>query len=300
MKFVIYSHAYIYQPTDGGLTVLLTIAKMLNERGHDSKVFLPSKVGFENNTLYTNYHENYTVDADTIVIYIDCTIGNPMKATRVVRWIGYGSHWYPDYDTNEVVYYHAPFCKEHIPTKRLSIHYIHPAVKNMGLPRTNNSCFIVKKGNYDPSIRAIFSDPNIFSKIEGVNIQDIRSIEEVVQIFNTTKYFFCYDPCSFLVIVAVLCGCVVIQHPPNGYIEKEWQYACGLGEIPGIAYGYENLARAELTISDAPAKCMELLKASEIYMDKFVEDMETSNYTNAPCFKFNESPFSFQFIDRRI
>lgn len=298
MKFVVQLHSQQFSKTDGGLTVLLHIAKSLHEHGQDSWVRLPdNSYGYENNQLYTNYFNESQVDEDTTAIYIDCTIGNPLRAKRVVRFIAYGSHWYPGYDYNEIVYYHAPFCKLHVPTKRLCMAYLNPLAKNLNLPRSGGCC-IIKKGIYDPSIRRLIAD----RRIDAIDLSG-KSIEDVIHILNTAKYFYCYDPCCFLVIMALVCGCVVIQHPPTGYNQDEWQHANGydsVGRLNGVAFGFENLPHAEATVADAPEQCMKLVSRADNDITSFIKDMETGSYTHAPCYKFNESPYAFQFIDRRM
>jgi hypothetical protein len=72
----------------------------------------------------------------------------------------------------------------------------------------------------------------------------------------------------------------------------------GLQGINGIAYGYDNLAHAEATIGNAYNDCMKLKKQNEESIDNFIKDMETGNYTFEPCYKFNESPYSLQHLDR--
>jgi hypothetical protein len=298
MKFVIQLHTGNFSEKDGGLTVLLNIAKSLHEHGQESWVRLPdNSCGYENNRLYTNYFNEPHVDDDTTAIYIDCTTGNPLKARRVVRIITYGSHWYPNYDSNEIIYYHAPFCKNNRPNKTLCMVYLNPITKNLNLPRSG-SCYIVKKGVYDPKVREAFSN----KVIPAIDLNG-KSIEDVVHILNTTKYFFCYDPCCFLIIMALMCGCIVIQHPVTGCNQEEWQYSIGcdfLGRFNGLAYGYDNIDWAEATIADAPDQCMKLINNTEEHIKSFIKDMETGNYGYTPCYKFNDSPYALQFMDRRI
>ena len=294
MKFAIATHMS-FRETDGGLNCLIQLAKMLSDRGHDAKLWVPraDRHGYENNDVYPYYLEGETVEDDRIAIYIDCTTGNPLKAKKVVRYITYGSSWYPDYDANEIVYYHAPFCKNNPAKQRLMPVYWPPGLENKGLERTNLACFIVKKGSRYKDVREAFTNPYNLRRLQGINLQG-KSHNELVDIFNTTKYFYCYDPCCFLVIMALMCGCIVIQHPFLGLTEDEWVYTIGLESLDGIAYGYGKLAHAEATISNARSGCLKFKEVSEASLDKFIEDMETGNYTYEPCYKFNDSPYSFQ------
>jgi hypothetical protein len=110
--------------------------------------------------------------------------------------------------------------------------------------------------------------------------------------FNTTKYFHCYDPCCFLFIMALMCGCVVVQHPVEGYSEEEWRYTIGIGDLPGIAYGYDKIQKAEETIGEAYAKCVEFLNNMDKTIDRFVHEIETGTYDTKECYRFTESPYS--------
>lgn len=298
MKFVVVSHD-AYKRTNGGLTCLLTLAKKLYERGHDSKVYLTNKNGYENNTYFTRYHESNKVDEDTIVIYIDIPIGNILNAKHIVRYITYGSHWYPDYTSKEMTYYHAPFCKNNPAKRILAAHYVDPCVKNLHIPRVHTSCHVLKKGWRLPGVRATLSTQNVWTQNHGFGVNHEIPLEQIVELLNQTKYFFCYDPCSFLVIMALICGCVVVQHPVDGCTEQEWRYMVGFGDIPGIAYGYDNIPKAEASIAEAPDACIKFIESANRHIDNFIRDMETkSDELYEPCYKFNESPYAIQHLEK--
>lgn len=72
----------------------------------------------------------------------------------------------------------------------------------------------------------------------------------------------------------------------------------GLETLDGIAYGRENLVDAEATMPNAVSGCLKLKQKSESTVDKFIQDMETGNYTTEPCYRFNDSPCSFQHISK--
>jgi hypothetical protein len=278
---------------------LLTLAKKLYEKGHDSKVYLTTKDGYENNTYFTRYHESTTVDDDTVVIYIDIPVGNILNAKRVVRYITYGSHWYPEYTPKEMTYYHAPFCKNNPAKRILASHYIDPCVKNLHIPRVHRSFYVVKKGCRLPGVRATLSTHNVWTQNHGFGVNHEIPLEQMVELLNQTKYFFCYDPCSFLIIMALMCGCVVVQHPMDGCTEQEWRYTVGFGDIPGIAYGYDNIPKAEASLADAPDACMKFIKSADTHIDNFIRDMETnSDELYEPCYKFNQSPYSLQHLEK--
>jgi len=295
MKFVIATHIGFWE-RDGGLNCLIQLAKMLNERGQDVKLRVPpgQEEGYKRNKIYPHYFEGDAVDEDCIVIYIDCTLGNPLKAKKVVRYLTYGSHWYPNYEPNETIYYHAPFCKNNPAKQRLMPIHWPEGLENKGLERTNQACFMTKKGDRYRDVQELFANSQ---HPYGSDLQ-YKSHDELIHTFNTTKYFYCFDPCSFLVIMALMCGCVVIQHPFLGLTADEWKYMVGLETLDGIAYGHENLAHAEATMPNAVSGCLKFKQKSESTVDKFIQDMETGNYTTEPCYRFNDSPYSLQHISK--
>jgi hypothetical protein len=294
MKFVVVSHD-TYRKTNGGLTVLLTLAKRLFERGHDTKIYLTRKEGYEHNTYFARYHTSNTVDDDTIVIYIDIPEGNILNAKRVVRYITYGSHWYPNYTPNEMTYYHAPFCKNNPAKKRLCILYLDPCVKDLGLPRIYPAIHAIKKGIRIPGVRATLGHANAWTTSHGPHIDHDIPLEQMVHVLNQTEAFYCYDPCSFMIIMALLCGAIVVQHPVDGYTEAEWRYTIGIGDLPGIAYGLENIPRAKATLAEAPEACRKLIAETEMHIDNFLRDMEMG-VKGEPCYKFNDSPYAIQHV----
>ena len=290
MKFVITVHAR-YTETDGGLNCLLNLGKMLYERGHDARIYVPFEhlAGYEKNTIYSRYIRRRDINDEWIAIYIDSTLDNPTHLKRVIRYITYGSHWHSHYDPHEITYYHAPFSKDNNSQKFLTPSHWPTDLENRRVERIHESCFIVKKGQREVSVRNAIANPDTVG-IRGTDLTG-QQHEQLINTFNTTKYFYCYDPCSFLVIMALMCGCIVIQHPLDNYTADEWRRSIGLCGLNGIAYGAENIPAAEATIQYAPEDCMKFKKHNEESVDNFVRDMEE---LYKPCFNFDStSPFSF-------
>jgi hypothetical protein len=274
MKFIVYTYGWSEQ--HGGINVLHELIKRLLKHGAD----------------VSNYIEGSPVPElsdDTIAIYPEIVGKNPLNAKRVVRWILYGSTSYHTYDPNEITYYHAPFCKNNPAINRLNCLYLPPGAKNLGLPRIHNACYVVKKGNNYQCIRDLLSEP-----LSGSLEDKARNHAELIRVFNTTRYFYCYDPCCFLILLALMCGCIVVQYPVDNLTEEEWIYTIGITKLPGLAYGATNLPYAEATIQHAYPECMKLIDACDDHVKKFIEDIKTSTFSTDPCYKFNDSPFSLQ------
>jgi hypothetical protein len=294
MKFVIVVDRI--SETSGGVNVLCELAKRIADKGYESSIFLRHKETAPNNKIYQKYITESEIDDDTYVIYPEMDVGNCLKAKNIIRWVLYGSHMYEQYGSNEIIYYLAPFCKSNVIKQQLSIMHVPEGSMNYNMPRTNEICYIVKKGYYLSKIRNAFQRYHITN---GINLDSIRTHSELTQIFNTTKYFFCYDPCSFLVIFALLCGCIVYIEPIDNYTEEEWLYSVSFnkcGRLKGLAYGTENLEYARSTIHEAAEQCKHLIEKSNATVDTFLDDIVNKNYLIEPCFKFNDSPYSFQHV----
>jgi hypothetical protein len=72
--------------------------------------------------------------------------------------------------------------------------------------------------------------------IEGLNLNQIN------EIFNKCKYFYCYDPNSAYTIFASVCGCIPIIYQIDGinehdYFTSRMYYFDGTVYNKGIVYG---------------------------------------------------------------
>jgi hypothetical protein len=288
MKFVVVVPSS--SETSGGCNVLFYIAKKLSEYGHDSKVYVIDRT--YTSTIYTNYVNELINDDDTFIICSEIIDGLSIDTKKIIRWILFGTYLYPQYHKHEIIYYFAPFCKNNPANKRLSFCYWPAGLENKNLVRTNESCYIAKKGMYNPIIYAMFTNNTV--PLKGLNLEGLNH-EQLIKTFNTTKYFYCYDPCCFLVVMALMCGCIVVQYPIIGYTAKEWKYAVNLPTLNGVSYGHDNLTHAEATIGFAAADCLKFKELNEISFKNFINDLETGNYTYEPCYPYNDSPNPFTF-----
>jgi hypothetical protein len=135
--------------------------------------------------------------------------------------------------------------------KLLSCLYINPCILNPILDIRNGSCYTIRKANcYSKKIELIH--PKASFKIMRNHNQ-----EECIKFFYKYKYFFSYDPYTFLTIIAALCGCISIVNKIEGLNKQQWiettaasEYvkSKGLDNLYGIAYGQEDIEYAEDTI----------------------------------------------------
>ena len=251
--------------TNGGNVVQYELARILKNFGQNVKIF-PSSGTFEENPIFNDFYRNdFPIDENAVVIYCEGTPGNPLNAVNVVRWIlselgqNVSSDVIYTWKKNDLVYYFNSELKfeknpERIGNvyKMLNCVYINPIVKQTNFGERYGMCHTIRKGK-------LIHKNNFYLNHEENSFELIgdRTIEECVGFFNKFKFFKCYDPLSFYVIIAALCGCIPIVHKINGLTKEDWLKTTsaypyikykGLGSLYGIAYGEEDLQYAIETI----------------------------------------------------
>jgi len=265
-NILIYTHMEVFNINDGGTVVQYYLAKILEE-SFDQIVRIYSSSGKTDmsNPLFIKYYNyEFPIDENTIVIYCEGTIGNPLNAQYVVRWmlseLGQNAprEWLDTWGKDELVYYFNSELKfnkypEKIGNtyKLLSLLYIKPDIKQTNYKERDQYCYTIRKGP-DIHKNIIHIHPDNSFEITRQNTQD-----ECIVFFNNYKYFISYDSLTFLIIIAALCGCIPIVYKIEGLSKQEWiqttaasEYikSTGLDNLYGIAYGLEDIKYAEDTI----------------------------------------------------
>ena len=84
------------------------------------------------------------------------------------------------------------------------------------------------------------------------------SMAQHITAFRTHKYFVCYDPWSYYLVIAAMLGCITIVHPISGMTKREWLGKTWLGgwledtgaaDVSGFAYGWDEAEYAERTMN---------------------------------------------------
>ncbi len=244
---------YLHMPFDlsnGGVTVQYYLAHILDSMGNNIRICNI----YDNNKTNSIFNKFITVNEfiknnnnqNSIVIYCEGIIGNPLNAKYVVRWMlsklgqNVPIHYCMTWDPNEIIYFFNTDCdliNNNIPYKQLTILYVNPHFKNLERQR-EESCFAKRK----PIIKNI----DTLHDINSFEITRKHTQENYLEIFNNHKKFICYDPLSFLSIISPLCGCISIIHPITNVSKKEYfkmtafynylnTHNCN--SIYGIAYG---------------------------------------------------------------
>ncbi len=249
---------------DGGTVVQYELARILKEIDINVKIY--SSLHITNQIFNDFYNNDFPIDDNVVVIYCEGTQGNPLNAKYVVRWmlspLGTNvpfSRLYT-WNKNELVYYFNSELKmydEQENQKNPSLYkllrsiYIPKIVKQTIFDKRDGVCHTFRKDHFHTEGFKIFHPSNSFE------ITRNHSIEECISYFNTYEIFICYDPLTFYIVIAAICGCIPIVCKLNGLTKKQWTKTQGVTEylkykeldyLYGIAYGEEDLQYAKDTI----------------------------------------------------
>lgn len=284
IKIVIYT-----PPLDiacGGIMVLHNLAKTINNfRSDNIKVYLYSYDHKRySNDFCNNFINPFLIDDNTIVIYPENIVGNPLNAKHVVGWIlldlGYEAPkdfykyaWSP----TDIVYNWEPSFLTN--SKRLVNIWTNPIIKNQQIKKRDNNCYAFKKMQWIPKTLNNRKIEN-YHNDKDINI-DKTSISEAVDIFNNSELFYCYDPNTFFSVMAPLCGCVTVLHPSNDLTKQEYIRSRILGHPSGFAYdagiAYSNdpseIEKAKETVAESWNQYYTLCHLYQSTVSDFIKDM---------------------------
>ena len=262
-KIVILVYTPIFDINCGGILAMHNLVKIINNSNNPkfiAKLFIINNIKYDN-IFCTDFANIEEINDNYVVIYPEVISGNPLNAKNVIRWILLGlgiempSDHYQKWGKDDLVYFWEGD-KNRSNYKQMCCPWINSIFKNKNLER-NKTCYLIKKGRFNLSRRDIHPRDSI--------CVDNLSLEEIVQIFNESKYFYCYDVRSAFATFSVICGCIVILYPENN-VSKEKYYKNMMYYINneiynyGIAYGNtrEEIEFARNTINTAENKFIKL------------------------------------------
>ena len=277
---------YLHMPFDlknGGVTVQYYLASVLYSYGIDIKI-----CNVYDNNKHNNIYNNFitieefklsnSVD-NTIVIYSEGVIGNPLYAKFVVRWLlsklgqNVPIHYYQTWDPNELIYFfntENELIDKNIDYKQLSLFYIAPFLKDLHRERKGD-CFTKRK--------QIIQNPQDIHSNSAFEVTRNHTQENYLEIFNTYERFISYDPISFLTIIAAICGCISIVCPINNLSKKDYFKMTALYDymvdknidsIYGIAYG-NTPSEIEYSKNTLPFVNEQINDIKNWFIDKYVK-----------------------------
>lgn len=225
-----------YDPSSQGNLIMHRLCHYLNERGYPA--YMTSK--YTNPDWNTPKATNDILGENTIAVYTDVVPGNPMRATRVVRWLLNSKEfykntmkwqWWRPYDNGDITFtFHkewAPDCPElYMREIDRSIFYPPKSGKRKGI--------VYYTGKNEGKVK-VPDKVRAGLKLEtGKNVK-VRTYQELAEIFRKAEVFYCYVG-SGLVEEAIYCGCPVIYKGTEPCIN--WD---------GVAKDEDDLPRAMAT-----------------------------------------------------
>ena len=275
----------------GGITVQFVLCKLLCEQGINAKI--KSNYHIDNHICNKYYKNDFPIDDNVAIIYGETIEGNPSNAKNVIRWILAPLGFFFDNDTintwgkNDLVYYFNSEQKFYQNPEKLgniykllNCFYINPYVKNTNLENRNGICYTIRKAQQ--------VHKNGFNLVHPKNSFEITGDHNqlyYINVFNKYKWFMCYDPLTFYIVIAALCGCIPVVYKINGLNKQEWiqttaaaEYckSKGIDNLYGIAYGQEDMYYAEETIHLVKQQWEEIIEFNKKRtIIPFVNDLET-------------------------
>lgn len=289
--------AYVPHWTAGGSMVTNLFAKMLVDMGEDVYMTLAHNVrgrehfsavlpGSGNNAKELQYEEALALaqEDDVAVIYPEIVSGNPMNAKKVIRWVLYypGGHGAGDmvYDFSELIFtYFDRYLKgtphEGSPLLTIVETRLDQFYSMDGIQREYD-CILVKKGaaNFE-ALKEKHLNSNLqlldkpFFILDGV-LNTLEDVRQLNHIFNQVRYFISFDHATYYSIMASLSGCTSIVLPIDGIDREQWTK-----EIPthqyGVAYGFDDVKRANETKPNLISLLQETEKQNFIHAENFIK-----------------------------
>lgn len=204
---------------------------------------------------------------DSIVIYPEVTLGNPLGAPNVVRWLLYTPGAKDPFDFTEGELFFRAGEMSDLPNitggaPDLFVWYLNPVYRNENRPNRRGVCYTLRKGKDKPRIPETEHEDAVC--IDGL------SHEETAEIFNSCSVFYSYDEATFYSQYAALCGCLSIIVPGQYTSREEWVAAHPLGRF-GVAYGDDDRDHAVSTMGRVAEMLEEKSQESLRSVKAFIE-----------------------------
>lgn len=193
--------------------------------------------------------------ARSIVVYPEITLGNPLGAKNVVRWLMYEPGLRNPYEFGPDEMFFRVGEMSDLPSLTggapdLSMWKVNRVYRNENREDRDGVCYIVRKGDHKPRIPETEAPDAI--QVDG------KSHAEINEILNRCHTFYSYDEATMYSQYAAICGCTSIVIPELYETRAEWVEGHGLARY-GVAYGLDDVAHARATQD----KVLGLLNAEE-------------------------------------
>lgn len=233
--------------SSGGIIACHKLCHDLRSLGREAYI-----LGRNTHPLLNASQVNRTFKRDElVVIYPEVIIGNPLKSKHVVRWIlntpgecagMKHNDFYGNLKNTDIFFKYSDAFKLHDGLNYkglLTTFFIDTRIFNNEAGDRNHTCYLIKKGGMT----------NKYHPDDSINVSNLQEDHPTMAaIFKKSKYLYCYDNECFWVVLAAVCGCIPIIIPNGNYTADDW-YEKFPHKTAGIAYGMDNLKRAEESIN---------------------------------------------------
>lgn len=307
MKFIIYTPHF--NENIGGVIVLHELGATLQRLGQNVKLWnyttphphefspvhnnsklvehfkLPIGLGLiDRDCPYGIPHATANDVNDSIVIYSDSVVGNPLGADKVIRWHLYYPAWKAEVMSigkSDLLYF---FLDKYIPpfinrkcAHLLSIHAIRHDLYFQPDPKVNKSgtAFIMHKGKDAAPIH----HPH-----DAICLDGLRHIE-VANIMRRVEMVISYDRDTAYNLYAILSGCDVIIAPNAHGLKQENSICSSLDSIiaSATAEGMADITRARTFRDAAINAIMSLNEQNQVEVDRFLDHCSDFFFHGSPC-----------------
>lgn len=217
------------------------------------------------------------IGPNTVVVYPELIMGNPLGVKHVARWLLYtpGKKHPYQFGDNEMYFRVDEFAD--LPeltggAPDLFLWKVNRTYQNQNRTDRKGVCFIVRKWGDGPR----------HAVTEGAIQIDGKSHEEINEIFNQCEVFYSYDDATMYSQYAAVAGCLSVVLPSGDPSRDEMLANHTLGRY-GIAYGFEEdrLVHAAATRDKVIDLLLERERAGQRSVDKFIEITKARVLTDA-------------------
>jgi hypothetical protein len=288
MNFYIYSPGF--KEHVGGIMVLHNLAKDLIDLGHNVKMYIENMENNKNNFCNNFITTSDIIDTENyITIYPEIIKYNPLNTKKVIRWIlcelgifDGNKDIYNTWSKNDLVYYYSSYRPDNRKNlKYMFSLYINPIFKNINNNERNGTLFLMKKATlFHKNIKYIHEP-------DAIQISPSWTQNDMMRIFNHAKYIIIYDPYTYIMCMASMCGCIPIIYPMENVSKKEWtdslfciDYLKSINKdyMYGIAYGLDDINYAISTIDKVVEEQNKLSEYGKKTVSNMINDITTEKF----------------------
>jgi len=283
-KFRIYTPQF--NDDSGGVMVLHVLCKKILSSGYECKIINMNDTPINSvNNTYKQYYTNKNDTENCIVIYPEIISGNPLNAKKIIRWIlcDLGKHCdkniYKTWNKKDIIYFFGTFNPKITVSKYLFCFEFDKSIKKINNNERTKDCYEIRKAHkFHNNLK--FIHPNDSYEIKNLSLKD------TIDVFNKHRYYYCYDPYTFNMVIASLCGCIPIVIKIENTTKKDWAKSLYCGQylienkkdsLYGIAYGKEEIEYAINTNNMVSKEQDNIIKYGDKTIFNMINDIKKDN-----------------------